>query len=449
MPANPQSVSTLIIVMLENRSFDHMLGYRSLPAYRQPGRPVVDGIQVGADGRTLPAFQFKNIDCRPYPLSNPNFPPKDPPHNRASFRRQLGTFDPALNRYPMDGFVPEYARAHQNDSHWGRPEHTRMVMGYFTPDEVHTAHFFADNFAISDRWFQPVPAGTQANRMMALSGFSRVEDNGLVLPDHELVYDFCNRNKVRWRVYSDGAFPFTFLVKSWQLPILTQHTHFRSFSRFGFDWAHESNTSAPSIIYIEPGYEDAMDPDPTDDHPPVTVARAQRFLARIYSALLLNLERWSRTLLVITYDESGGFFDHVSPPRIATQPPTGVRYAPYESLGPRVPLFVVSPLVDAGQVLRPAHAEAFDHTSILKFIGERWGRTAQSRRYSDVVAARPVGSLTECITRDQPRTDVPVIAPSASPGALSPAFAEAVNSAMRDFGTRALGKELPQLWLSA
>ena len=94
-------------------------------------------------------------------------------------------------------------------------------------------------------------------------------------------------------------------------------------------------------------------------------------------------------------------------------------------------------------------AEAFDHTSILKFIGERWGRDAQSQRYSEIVAARPVGSLTECITRDQPRADLPLIAPSASPGALSPAFAEAVNSAMRDFGPEALGKEAPQLWLSA
>jgi phospholipase C len=106
--------------------------------------------------------------------------------------------------------------------------------------------------------------------------------------------------------------------------------------------------------------------------------------------------------MIVTYDENGGFFDHVSPPPIATNPPVGGnnQYPPFLSAGPRVPGFIVSPLVAA----RSVYKGQLDHTSILKFIAQKFNNGS----YSPEVDPRPVGDLTDTLTLDSPRTDLPM-----------------------------------------
>ena len=130
-------------------------------------------------------------------------------------------------------------------------------------------------------------------------------------------------------------------------------------------------------------------------------------------------------MLIVTYDEHGGFFDHVPPPPIVTQPPAGASYPAFASLGVRVPGLVISPLVSAQTVFH----DVMDHLSILKFLGEKFN----SGSYSPEVDARPVASVSAVLNLAAPRTDIPYPAPAqvgSTPGAptlqpLPSAFANA------------------------
>ena len=133
----------------------------------------------------------------------------------------------------------------------------------------------------------------------------------------------------------------------------------------------------PSVIFIEPEYTDGPHIDPNDDHPPTGVAKGQAFLADIYTTLISNPDRWKKTMMVVTYDEHGGFFDHVTPLPI----PTSVAGFQFATTGVRVPAFVISPQVEAGVVFRGN----LDHTSILQLLADRFN---PAQDYSAAVGAR-------------------------------------------------------------
>jgi phospholipase C len=114
---------------------------------------------------------------------------------------------------------------------------------------------------------------------------------------------------------------------------------------------------------------------------------------------------WKSTVMIVTYDEHGGFFDHVSPPAMKTEPPAGAKYSKgFDTLGVRVPALVLSPFVKPKTVFN----KVLDHTSVLKFIAQKFGG---GRPYSDVVDNRDVGSVLDVLNLDAPRTDIPVIPP--------------------------------------
>jgi phospholipase C len=179
---------------------------------------------------------------------------------------------------------------------------------------------------------------------------------------------------------------------------------------------------SPQVIIVEPSYNDGPhlgSDHPNDNHPPLAIGWGEEFLRRTYQAATANSERWEKTVLVYYYDEHGGFFDHVPPP--ATRYVTsGAPSRTFESLGPRVPAVVVSPLVAAGSV---SHA-LFDHTSVLQMLAERF---TPGKPYSaDVDQRRHDGihSLSE-VLGDTPRVDIPA-APSA-PITVQSALGKAVR----------------------
>ncbi len=141
------------------------------------------------------------------------------------------------------------------------------------------------------------------------------------------------------------------------------------------------------MIFIEPTYGDAPHLGrSTDDHAPSGISDGQEFLMQVYNAVTATPSFWRSSVLIVTYDEHGGFFDHVSPPLIPTDPPPGASYTPFESLGVRTPAYVISPFVKPC----PVHS-LFDHTSVLKFLGEKFGANGS---YSSLVDARPVESVS-------------------------------------------------------
>jgi phospholipase C len=274
-------------------------------------------------------------------------------------------------------------------------------MGYHVGADLPAADFFAKEYCTCDRWFAPIPTGTQPNRLMAMSGETLNDVNQkFILPKQPLIYDWLTNRGINWRVYHQGI-PFFMLMQGWHLQALTSN-HFRDFDDFLDDVSKESDESYPRVIFVEPRYADAPHVEaPTDDHPPTPIINGQHFLLKVYSDAIGNPDRWARTVMIVTYDENGGFFDHVQPLPIVTNPPEGANYPPFLSTGPRVPGLVISPFVEAGSVYKGD----LDHTSILKFIARKFDRGGS---YSSTVDARPVGDLIEVLTRESPREDLPM-----------------------------------------
>ena len=396
-------IDTIIFVMLENRSFDHVLGYLALPPFN---RGNVEGLRTGLSndfgGATFPIFHLENPEAEL---------PGDPPHERRDIGIQLNGPLPGpigLPPYPMNGFIVSYAAVNHVN-----PGDQPCVMGYFDADDLPAANYLAQQFCICDHWFCSLPAGTQPNRLMAHSGYSRIEVNQpIALPKQDLVYDWLDAKKVRWRVYHEGI-PFFILMDDWHLRVLVDD-HFKDYDDFLKDWMGEGEATSPQVIFIEPRYTDAPHVEPpSDDHAPSPIANGQRFLSRVFGDIQTNPDRWAKTLLVVTYDEHGGFFDHVSPVAVRTEAPDGKAYPAFESTGPRVPAFLVSPFVEPGSVFRGT----LDHTSFLKLLGKKFNGGS----YSAAVDARLVGDLSEALTLTSPRKN---LAPSplrrSRPGAARP-----------------------------
>jgi phospholipase C len=396
MPSTLDLIDTIIVVVLENRSFDHMLGYLSLPG---PSQMPVEGLRLDPDWLK----QHANSGVAPFEFAAQQI--DDPPHEQATIARQLGTPSTPGGPCPMLGFVDSYLKRDP------APSDRRLVMGYYTAGSVPTFDFFAQNFMVCDHWFAALPTGTQANRLMAMSGTTSIIDNApLFLPDQELVYDWLTERNISWCAYQSGHYlPFFALMRKWQDEIavslahdvLVPHAHprFRRFSNFARDWTTEQ--TMPSVIFIEPEYTDGPHAVPNDDHPPTGVLQGQAFLGEIYSAIIANPTRWARTVMIVTYDEHGGFYDHVPPLDIPTQiaghGPTPV----FTTTGVRVPAFVISPLVEPRTVLN----ENLDHTSILKFIADKFGNGFYSAPvYNRQPALSP---LSDALTRTVARADVP------------------------------------------
>jgi phospholipase C len=224
-----------------------------------------------------------------------------------------------------------------------------------------------------------------------------------------LVLDWLNDHDVRWRVYHSGISFFALLAR-WNDIF---GPNFRGIDRLAADMNHELPGDFPSVILVEPAYGDAPRIGgslPNDNHPPLPVAPGEALLLRIYEALTCNPGRWARTVLVVTYDEHGGFFDHVHPRPVRYDPAPNAEFTqPFLSTGLRVPALVVSPLVSAKRV----YHGLLDHTSILQFLAEKFAPNEQG--YSGQVENRRsqgVGSVSQVLDLEAPRHDIPKAPPA-------------------------------------
>ncbi|TFI59872.1 phospholipase [Sphingomonas parva] len=423
--------------MLENRSFDHMLGYLSLD--ETAGKLPVDGLRSDESWK---ASYTNVVGGRQYPIKKISGAQEirhDPPHGRETIDRQINTAPAGPGPPKMGGFVETYLKAHPKAPDPG------LVMGYYDAKDVPSYDFLARNFCVCDRWFTSLPLGTQANRLMAMAGESLVVDNVTGLPSQKLVYDWLEERNVSWRVYVSGGYaPFFIMMRRWSLRVVKSlglgNGPFRRFSKFRDNWKNAAEM--PSVIFIEPEYADAPMSDPNDDHPPAPIFKGQDFLREIYGIITSNPARWQKTLMIVTYDEHGGFFDHVPPPAL----PTTIGDVTLATMGPRVPALLVSPHVGEGQVF----SEPLDHTSFLELLAERFG---SGGAYSPAVAARQasLGRIRNALLEEARTGKAPSMPPKpprvgpamrtvARPTAPDTPNAAGVDAIMRD-----LAKEHPEL----
>jgi len=378
-------IETIVVVMMENRSFDHMLGYLSLS-----GRTDIDGLKKHSDGSWPINYgnPWKGRPRWPYALTTA-IVKDDPGHARPAVQRQLNQHDGTCR---MDGFVEDFlgdAGGRAEDSH----EDKVPTMGYYTAEWVPVFDYFAKHYTVCDKWFSCLPTETQPNRLMSLAGHTLLDYNVKLLqePD-DLLFRWLDDRKVRWGYFKDGWFSFlsmmttTYQAESIELlpPALRQ-------------------TKYPQVIWIDPELTfSSWLPPGTDDHPPASVLDGQRFLAGVYKILRLS-PRWDRTLLIVTYDEHGGFFDHVPPLEIVTPQPAGGSYlgGTFSLSGVRVPAFLISRYVTPGNSFH----QPIDNTCILKLVGDRFGRKGDEYPYNEDVNGHNragLGSLADALTAPHP-----------------------------------------------
>jgi phospholipase C len=339
-------IDHFVVVMQENRSFDHY--FQTL---RPHGRETIDRApRTYESARSLGS----PLRVRPFRTTDPCL--TDVAHDWASVRRQI-------DDERMDGFAATAA-----------PD-GRRAMSFYDAGTLGYYHALARTFAIGDRYFSSVPGPTYPNRMFFLSAtsFGHTENTPPPPRDEErTLFHQLEAKGLSWAVYSDGR---TFEENVYPRLHAEKGDHFRSLAAY-FDEAAQGRL--PFFSWVESSYGG---PDATDEHAPGNIQLGQAFVARVVAALMQS-SAWPRSALLLTYDEHGGFFDHVPPPsacRPDENPPhgAGVRAGEqFDRLGVRVPLIVVSPFA------RPHFVShrTYSHTSLLRLVQARADLPALTRR---------------------------------------------------------------------
>jgi phospholipase C len=393
-PVDP--IEHVLVLALENRSFDHMLGAL------QAVKPGIDGIPAGAAPRT------NSYAGRDYPQAPGagRIVVEDPRHETPHVLSQL-QIDAAGN--PTNaGFVADYATYYYMLDDDGRGQ----VMTHHERGTLPALHALAEGFTVCDRWFSSVPGPTWANRLFLMSGTSLghvsmpggLMDLNLHWYDQTTLFDRLDERGKSWAVYHGDTPLSLLLVHQWEPKNLERY---RPMPRFFADAAGDER-NFPAFAFIEPAY---LDPGANDDHPSHDVLAGEALIASVYNALRANEALWSKSLLVVLFDEHGGFYDHVPPPP-AVPPDHHQHGYTFDRLGVRVPAILVSPFAP-----NDVCKETMDHTSLLKYLIDKWGlgplgaRAAEARTFKD--------ALTATARRDAPLT-IPAVPRLLSPVAPPP-----------------------------
>jgi phospholipase C len=342
-------IEHIVVLMLENRSFDHMLGYLSL----EPGGLDVDGLREDMknthEGRAYPIFR---LDKTAFTKA------QDPCHSGVCVDRQVADEN--------GGFAADYIET-RADPAAAEPV---VVMGYYDGAQLPVYDYLARHFCVCDRWFCSIKGATFPNRLYAVAGRAAGSRDNASPPVYHLP-SFVRRLDaagVSWRWYTHELFATIWAVDRSYLPKSLDNVRPFSSPYSPKDFFSAAKSGAlPALSWIDPNFVDVGGAaGSNDDHPPSDVRAGQELVLRVFNALV-HSPAWERTLLLVTYDEHGGFFDHVEPPAAEDDDPR----PEFHSCGPRVPAIVVSPRVRAG-----VSHEIFDHTSIIKTCLVRFCRQA-------------------------------------------------------------------------
>ena len=364
---NLDKVDHIVVLMMENRSFDHMLGYLSLQ-----GRADVDGLQAGFaneyQGRSYPVHHLPSTAVA-----------VDPDHSADAVDLQLGGGN-------MDGFVASYAATLASR---GGVEDPGAVMGYYDGADVPVYDHLADQFVVCDRWFSAVPGATWPNRLYALCGRAAGsrDDLPLHLPpiyNQPSFVRHLNAHGVSWHWYSFDPGTLRLADATFKLG---HHDRYAHFTKTGLNWKTKyevriglkaasfledaAQGTLPSVSWIDPAFTNGnmLGFRPNDDHAPGDIRDGQDLVLAVYHALATG-PLWHKTLLIIFYDEHGGFFDHVAPPEAPDDDPDM-----FGRYGVRIPALIVSPWVEPRFVSKTL----YDHTSVMKTILMRFCPEALER----------------------------------------------------------------------
>jgi phospholipase C len=372
---NLSKIGHIVVLTMENRSFDHMLGYLSLPD-APTGSPKVNGLHGGE------VNHFRGQDFPSHLLSK-TFIGFSPCHEFDCTRNQISG--------NMGGFVANFAEHHEAEG-----ADISLVMGHYNGTLLPVYDQLAKQFATCDRWHAAHPGPTWPNRFITISGHLNTDQFGQVEADNpdlatfapsraESIFDVLTANNVSWRYYENG-YSFARLFARYTFDV----ENVRGFSSFLSDAAAGK---LPQVSFVDPDFIEF--PPGFDDHAPADPIDGQVFVGTVANALFAS-PNWSNCLLIVTYDEHGGFYDHVQPPA------TPVKFEGEMDLyGVRVPTFLVSPYVEPGFVPKQnGESVQFDHASVLATIQHRFLGPLAPDLAPRVAHAADVGAA---LTRTAPR----------------------------------------------
>jgi phospholipase C len=401
MDATLQDIEHIVVLMLENRSFDHMLGYLALDDDYVASYGPIEGIVPGRSNA------YEGVEYPVYPLEQTAMNDYDrPEHAGPHVDIQLSGGN--------GGFAHDFVETLRRNAGFTdvRPDQC-VVMGYHTGAQLPALDHLARNFTVCDHWFSSVPGATWPNRLYSMAGTSGgTRSNKKHLGKDFPIYNFpsiaryLDEATVTWRWYR----PYEAIPATIQL---VEETHrlggpqMQEYDQF----FHDALTGElPKVSWIDPSFFHVLGMRQNDDHPPMDI-RAGEHLIRAISNAVMTSPCWQRTLLIVTYDEHGGFYDHMEPPRAEDD------FAETSRFGVRVPAVLVSPFTPAR-----VHSVQLDHTSIIRTILERFcpdvDPASMGKRVShaESVASAVVGSANEpSPPRPIPElTDVRALTPGSS-----------------------------------
>jgi phospholipase C len=349
----PVGITTVVCLMMENRTYDHYFGARKL-LEGLPGDGLVAGMsnpnRLGVDVEIY-ATGGADAVCV-----------LDPPHG----------WDDGFLQYnsgAMDGFLTVHQNRHDSDT-------LNDPMSYLTRDHLPASWGIADAYVTCDRWFCSMFGPTWPNRMYWHTGTSQgITSNDLPTGGFNWtsIYHRLVEKEVEYAYYY-GDVPVLAVIED--IPGNVD----RIFRMEDF-FDHAAAGTLPPVVYIDPAFSS------NDDHPPHHTMLGQQLIASIYTALA-NSPQWKNCLFVVTYDEGGGYYDHVAPPNDAAD-----EFAAegFNQLGVRVPTFVAGPYVKQGEVI----STRYDHTSMLKHIENMFGLDPLSARTT------AANDLIDCLDLDR------------------------------------------------
>jgi phospholipase C len=409
----PNRIEHLVVLMMENRSFDHMFGF-----LRAPDWPI-DGL-TGTE--TNPDINGAPVRVSSDARYSGDFTP-DPGHDFISVNEQIFGNSTGTGTPTMQGFVKAYHGKTKDVAM------SRRIMKCFAPGRLPALATLAREYAVCERWFASVPGPTLPNRAFAWAGTSlgRVDMNPNYLT-LKTIFELLDGHGVSSKIY------FTDVTIGLTVSFLLQRAKkfFAFFDSFRDDC---KNDRLPAFSFLEPRFNDLSTQGQffpaADQHPDHHVFQGEIVIKSVYDAVTANKKVWEKTLLLITYDEHGGLYDHVPPPATVNpgDKPPGSTLFNFERLGLRVPSVLVSPFIPRGTIIR----KVYDHTSLIATASKLF---VTSPPFFLTERDRRAATFEDCVTLSVPRQGKVTIPQPTTP---APAASTAFKGGAKKAGAKKAG----------
>jgi phospholipase C len=419
-------IKHLFVLMMENRSFDHMLGYSGITGTdTQTGKPTaVEGLVTSGGNAIRPPVQYYNDYTPPPPpatattrysvtptAGDTTYNHHDVKHQFFDVMRQLcgqgqasvppnGAAYPQVAEATKTGFAADYA-LNSDSGNPGEP------MRCYAPENLPVLNALAKEFVLCDHWFSSMAGPTEPNRMFVHAATSGVWDDSPTNGDYEEIYaaksvgaadygiafangtifDALRRAKVPFQIYAGDGFPQVGLLSG-----ISLYSDVDDFANFAGDVSNPNYDAA--YTFIEPRYDTISQNtgDPfvnNSQHPANSVTLGEALIKSVYETIR-NSPHWNESMLIVTWDEHGGFYDHVTPPRAK---PTGVKGKDhgfmFDQYGPRVPAVVISPWCAQNMI---EHRQ-FEHSFIPATIEQLFGLKPLTVRDTGITGLQTLATL--------------------------------------------------------